>query len=53
MDLKLADAPGSIRDSIRKAGLEEKFGGLSPGMSVQSVIDTWSHNKRQKERPEQ
>lgn len=40
--LRLADASGSCRDSIRQAGLEEKIGEMNPGMSIQKVIDYWS-----------
>jgi hypothetical protein len=39
--LKLAEATGDCRDSIKKAGLDSKFGELNPGMSVQMVIDDW------------
>jgi high affinity sulfate transporter 1 len=39
--LKLAEASGACRDSVKKAGLEARFGELSPGMSVQTVIDNW------------
>jgi SulP family sulfate permease len=41
ISLKLAEAIGDCRDSIKKAGLEARFGKLSPGMSVQMVIDDW------------
>jgi high affinity sulfate transporter 1 len=40
-ELRLADASGSCRDSIRQAGLEEKIGVLNPGMSIQKVIEQW------------
>jgi SulP family sulfate permease len=39
--LRLADASGSCRDSIRQAGLEEKIGEMNPGMSIKKVIDLW------------
>lgn len=39
--LRLADASGSCRDSIRRAGLEAKIGVMNPGMSIQKVIDEW------------
>ncbi len=40
-DLRLAEATGSCRDSIRQAGLEEKIGVMNPGMSIQKVIEQW------------
>jgi hypothetical protein len=40
-DLRLAEATGSCRDSIRQAGLEEKIGVMNPGMSIQMVIEQW------------
>jgi sulfate permease, SulP family len=40
-DLRLAEATGSCRDSIRQAGLEEKIGVMNPGMSIQKVIEHW------------
>ena len=39
--LRLSDASGSCRDSIRQAGLEAKIGEMNPGMSIQKVIDLW------------
>jgi len=45
--IKLAEALGACRDSIMKAGLEERFGKLGPGMSVQKVIDDWLEGKRE------
>ena len=44
--MKLAEALGACRDSIMKAGLNERFGELSPGMSVQKVIDDWFKGKQ-------
>jgi MFS superfamily sulfate permease-like transporter len=44
--MKLSEALGACRDSIMKAGLDERFGELSPGMSVQKVIDDWSKGKQ-------
>jgi len=40
--MKMAEASGARRDSIMKAGLNRCFGKLSPGMSVQKVVDDWS-----------
>ncbi|MDD1755676.1 MAG: STAS domain-containing protein, partial [Methanomassiliicoccales archaeon] len=45
--IRLAEALGACRDSITKAGLNERFGELSPGMSVQKVIDDWFEGKRE------
>jgi len=45
--LKLAEATGDCRDSIRKAGLNSKFGELNPGMSVQMVIDDWLKGRKE------
>jgi SulP family sulfate permease len=44
--MRLAEALGACRDSILKAGLNERFGELSPGMSVQKVIDDWFKGKQ-------
>lgn len=44
--LKLAEATGDCRDSIKKAGLDSKFGELNPGMSVQMVIDDWLKGRK-------
>jgi high affinity sulfate transporter 1 len=41
-DLRLAEANGSCRDSIRQAGLEEKIGATNPGMSIEKVVRQWS-----------
>lgn len=40
--LRLAEANGSCRDSIRQAGLEAKIGEMNPGMSVQKVVEGWT-----------
>jgi len=45
--LKLAEATGDCRDSIKKAGLDSKFGELNPGMSVQMVIDDWLKGRKE------
>jgi MFS superfamily sulfate permease-like transporter len=39
--LRLAEASGSCRDSIRQAGLEAKIGEMNPGMSIQKVLEAW------------
>jgi sulfate permease, SulP family len=48
VSLKLAEATGDCRDSIKKAGLDSKFGELDAGISVQKVIDDWSKLKEDK-----
>jgi sulfate permease, SulP family len=48
VSLKLAEATGDCRDSIKKAGLDSKFGELDAGISVQKVIDEWSKLKEDK-----
>jgi SulP family sulfate permease len=45
--IKLAEATGDCRDSIKKAGLDLKFGELNPGMSVQMVIDDWLKGRKE------
>jgi SulP family sulfate permease len=50
-ELRLADASGSCRDSIRQAGLEEKLGVLNPGMSIQKVIEQWFQESSSTSRP--
>ena len=45
--LKLAEATGDCRDSIKKAGLDSKFGELNPGMSVQMIIDDWLKGRKE------
>jgi len=45
VSLKLAEATGDCRDSIKKAGLDSKFGELDAGKSIQMVIDDWSKEK--------
>jgi hypothetical protein len=45
--LRIAEAAGPCRDAIKKGGLEAKFGKLSPGMSVQKVIDEWFKGQKE------
>jgi MFS superfamily sulfate permease-like transporter len=47
ISLRLAEASGSCRDALKKAGLEAKFGALEPGMGVQKVIDDWVAGKKE------
>lgn len=39
--LWVAGATGEVRDTLRKAGIGDKFGPLAQGQSVEDVIETW------------
>jgi high affinity sulfate transporter 1 len=41
IELRLADARGPVRENLRKAGLEDRFGPIDANRSVASVIRDW------------
>jgi high affinity sulfate transporter 1 len=45
-ELRLAEVHGGARNALKHEDLEQKFGKLEPGMSVQRVIDEWARERK-------